>query len=110
MNIIQQITRDNLYWQARRICYEKELPPEYLENVLAELVQREFMRQTEPFLKIKGSAVAMCVHFSIYPTGVVRRYSPEQQEVMDSCDQHIAEIARHLGEAMGMDLNIRVAA
>ncbi len=109
MNIIQQITRSNLYWQARRICYEKELPPEHLESVLFDLVNREFLRQAKPFIDMAVSVASLntgvVLHFK---DGVVadiqHHYSPEQQEVMDSCDQHIVCIAQRLGEAMGMDL------
>lgn len=110
MNVIQQITRDNLYQQARRICYENELPPEYFNNVLLEVTQREFMRAIGPFLNLKGRITAMCVNLAICPDGVVRCYSPEQQAVLDTCDENIAHIAKQLGEAMGTDLMIGSAA
>ena len=102
-------TRGPLYWTARRICHERDLPPEYFNNVLLDLVQREFLLRVKPFVDLKVKVEMATIHFSIYPRGIVRHYLPEQQEIMDECDKQIRRIAEQVGEANGIKLNVESA-
>ena len=103
---MQVNTRGPLYWTARRICHERDLPPEYFNNVLLDLVQREFLLRVKPFVDLKVKVEMTTIHFSIYPSGIVRHYSPEQQEIMDECDKQIKAIAQRLSEQEGVPLAI----
>ena len=70
--------------------------PDYYEmNWYAER-HRAFLEAIEPILAIKGRVYAMTIpRLLVYPDGhreVYYNFTPEQQRILDQCDEHIAYI------------------
>ena len=90
--------RDGFYYEALRICHERDLPDTALPNLEAGLRHRSFMRAIQPFLR--ASVEAFDVRpMTIGPNGVIRLgdLSEDQRKTLALLNELIISAAQQHG-------------
>lgn len=99
---MDRLARSGFYHEARRICDERELPPEALPNIEAALRHRAFMGEIQPFLRLKSRvAIGAMPQWVRHADGRIEAVgdglSDEQRKTLAAIDALIADIARQHG-------------
>jgi hypothetical protein len=101
MNATQAITRDAYWFEARRICDERELEPESFEKVHHYLRFRAFQDAIQPFIRMKCRLLNLKMPKRIiYADGhseTEYEWTEDEKALLAQIDELIAVEASRLG-------------
>jgi hypothetical protein len=101
MNAMQAITRDAYWYEARRICDERDLEPESLEKIAHVLRFQAFQGAIQPFIRMKCRLMNLKMpKRTIYADGrseTEYEWTEDEKALLAQIDELIAAEAKRLG-------------
>lgn len=94
--------RDDFYWEARRICYERGIESEdSLQNTATALRHRAFMGAIQPMLRARASIAALDVRpMTLTADGLIRH--GEMPKEVRKLDEQLNETIILAAQQFGM--------
>lgn len=94
---------DGFWYEARRYCDERDLPPESVEKVAHALRTEAFRTAIQPYLKIKSDLMLCKIpKMTLHPDGrfeSVYEWTEEEKKAFAQVDELVADVARRHGLA-----------
>jgi hypothetical protein len=94
---------DGFWYEARRYCDERDLPPESVEKVADALRSEAFRTTIQPFLKIKSDLMRFkAPKMTLHPDGrfeSVYEWTEEEKKAFAKVDELVADVAKRYGLA-----------
>lgn len=104
MNATMAMTpHDDFWYEARRYCDERDLPPESVEKVAHALRSEAFRTAIQPFLKIKSDLMRVKIpKMTLHPDGrfeSIYEWTEEEKKAFAQVDELVADMAKRHGLA-----------
>jgi hypothetical protein len=101
MNAMQAITRDAYWFEARRICDERDLEPGSVERIAHALRWRAYQDAIQPYIKLKcrlfNFKMPKYILHSDGHSETVVEWTEDEKATLAQIDELIAAEAKRLG-------------